>query len=266
VVFITGGSRGIGRAIALRCARDGAKVAIAAKTAEPHPKLEGTIHTVAKEIEDAGGQALPIQLDARDEDQVEAAISKTVESFGGLDILVNNASAISLTPTLETSMKKFDLMFSVNVRATFATSRAAIPHLAKGTNPHILTLSPPLNLNPKWFKNHVAYTMSKYGMSMCTLGMAEELKRDGIAVNSLWPKTAIATAAIEMLLSIAGLDASRTPEIMSDAAHAMLTRDSKTYTGNFAIDEDVLREEGVTDFDQYANKPGTPLLPDFFLD
>lgn len=266
VVFITGGSRGIGRAIALRCARDGAKVAIAAKTAEPHPKLEGTIFTVAREIEESGGQALPIQMDAREEQQIEASIEKTVEAFGGLDVLVNNASAISLTSTRATSMKKFDLMFSVNVRATFATSRAAISHLAKSSNPHILTLSPPLNLNPKWFKNHVAYTMSKYGMSMCTLGMAEELRREGIAVNSLWPKTAIATAAIELLLAAAGLEASRTPEIMADAAHAILTRDSRTYTGHFAIDEDVLREEGVTDFDKYANKPGTPLLPDFFLD
>ncbi len=266
VVFITGGSRGIGRAIALRCARDGAKVVVAAKTAEPHPKLEGTIHTVAKEIEEAGGQALPVQTDARDDDQVKAAIDLTVETFGGLDIVVNNASAISLTSTLDTPMKKFDLMFSVNVRATYAVSRTAIPHLMKSANPHILTLSPPLNLNPKWFKNHVAYTMSKYGMSMCTLGMAEEFKRHGIAVNSLWPRTAIATAAIEMLLEAAGLDASRTPEIMADAAHAILTRDSESYTGNFAIDDDVLAEEGVTDFDKYANKPGTPLLPDFFLD
>jgi citronellol/citronellal dehydrogenase len=266
VVFITGGSRGIGRAIALRCARDGAKIVVAAKTAEPHPKLEGTIFTVAKEIEEAGGMALPIQLDAREESQVEAAIERTLATFGGLDVVVNNASAISLTSTLDTSMKKFDLMFGVNVRATFATSRAAIPHLVKGANPHILTLSPPFNLDPKWFKNHVAYTMSKYGMSMCTLGMAEELRRDGIAVNSLWPRTAIATAAIEMLLSVAGLEASRTPEIMADAAHAILTRDSRSYTGNFAIDEDVLHEEGVSDFDKYAHKPGTPLLPDFFLD
>ncbi|MCM2313584.1 MAG: NAD(P)-dependent oxidoreductase [Thermoanaerobaculia bacterium] len=266
VVFITGGSRGIGRAIALRCARDGARVAIAAKTSEPHPKLEGTIHTVAAEIDAAGGRALPLQVDVRSEEQIQAAMEKTVETFGGLDILVNNASAISLTPTLETEMKKFDLMFSVNVRGTYACSRAAIPYLKKSANPHILTLSPPLNLSPKWFKNHVAYTMSKYGMSMCTLGMAEELRRDGIAVNSLWPRTAIATAAIEMLLSFAGLEASRTPEIMADAAHAILTRPSREYTGHFALDEEVLAEEGVTDFDKYANKPGTPLLPDFFLD
>ena len=189
VVFITGGSRGIGRAIALRCARDGARVVIAAKTSEPHPKLEGTIHSVAAEIEAAGGRALPLQVDIRSEEQVQAAIEKTVETFGGLDILVNNASAISLSSTLETEMKKFDLMFSVNVRGTYACSRAAIPFLRKSANPHILTLSPPLNMNPKWFKNHVAYTMAKYGMSMCTLGMAEELRRDGIAVNSLWPRT-----------------------------------------------------------------------------
>ncbi len=266
VVFITGGSRGIGRAIALRCARDGARVVIAAKTSEPHPKLEGTIHSVAAEIEAAGGRALPLQVDIRSEEQVQAAIEKTVETFGGLDILVNNASAISLSSTLETEMKKFDLMFSVNVRGTYACSRAAIPFLRKSANPHILTLSPPLNMNPKWFKNHVAYTMAKYGMSMCTLGMAEELRRDGIAVNSLWPRTAIATAAIEMLLSFAGLEASRTPEIMSDAAHAILTRPSREYTGHFALDEEVLAEEGVTDFDTYANAPGTPLLPDFFLD
>jgi len=266
VVFITGGSRGIGRAIALRCARDGASVVIAAKTGEPHPKLEGTIHTVAAEIEAAGGRALPLQVDIRSDEQVEAAIAKTVETFGGIDVLVNNASAISLTSTLETEMRKFDLMFSVNVRGTFAVSRAAIPHLRKSANPHILTLSPPLNMSAKWFKNHVAYTMAKYGMSMCTLGMSEELRRDGIAVNSLWPRTAIATAAIEMLLSFAGLEASRTPDIMSDAAHAIVTRPSREYTGHFAIDEDVLAEEGVTDLDKYANKPGTPLLPDFFLD
>ena len=266
VVFITGGSRGIGRAIALRCARDGARVAIAAKTSEPHAKLEGTIHTVAAEVEAAGGRALALRVDVRSEEQIQAAMEKTVETFGGLDILVNNASAISLTSTLETEMRKFDLMFSVNVRGTYACSRAAIPYLKKSANPHILTLSPPLNLSPKWFKNHVAYTMSKYGMSMCTLGMAEELRREGIAVNSLWPRTAIATAAIEMLLSFAGLEASRTPEIMSDAAHAILTRPSREYTGHFVLDEEVLAEEGVTDLDKYANKPGTPLLPDFFLD
>ncbi|MBI2215522.1 MAG: NAD(P)-dependent oxidoreductase [Acidobacteria bacterium] len=266
VVFITGGSRGIGRAIALRCARDGACVAIAAKTSEPHPKLEGTIHTVAAEIEAAGGRALPLHVDIRHDDQVEDALRKTAETFGGIDIVVNNASAISLTPTLETEMKKFDLMFSVNVRGTFATSRAAVPYLKRSSNAHILNLSPPLNMSPRWFKNHVAYTMAKYGMSMCTLGMSEELRRDGIAVNSLWPRTAIATAAIEMLLSFAGLEASRTPEIMSDAAYAIITRPSREYTGHFALDEEVLAEEGVTDFDKYANKPGTPLLPDFFLD
>lgn len=266
VVFITGGSRGIGRAIALRCARDGARIVIASKTSEPHPKLEGTIHSVAREVEEAGGSALAIQLDVRDDQQIESAIARTVAEFGGLDVLVNNASAISLTPTVHTEMKRFDLMFAVNVRATFATSRAAIPHLRDGTNPHILTLSPPLNMNPRWFAQHLAYTMSKYGMSMCTLGLAEELRGDGIAVNSLWPRTTIATAAIEMLLSTEGMKASRKPEIMADAAHAILTRNSRTYTGNFAIDDDVLREEGVTDLDSYAVSQDAELIPDFFLD
>ena len=266
VVFITGASRGIGRSIALRCARDGARVVVAAKSAEPHPKLPGTIHSVAEEVRQAGGEALPLQLDVRDEGAIDEAIAETSRVFGGLDVLINNASAISLTPTAETSMKRFDLMFSVNVRATFACSRAAIPLLKESAKPHILTMSPPLNFNPRWLAGHLAYTMSKYGMSMCTIGLAEELKDDGIAVNSLWPKTAIATAAIEMLLSSYGLDASRKPEIMADAAHAILTRESRSYTGNFAIDEDVLRETGVTNFDHYANKPGTELLPDFFLD
>lgn len=266
VVFITGGSRGIGRAIALRCARDGARIVIASKTSEPHPKLEGTIHSVAREVEEAGGSALAIQLDVRDDQQIESAIARTVAEFGGLDVLVNNASAISLTPTVHTEMKRFDLMFAVNVRATFATSRAAIPHLRDGTNPHILTLSPPLNMNPRLFAQHLAYTMSKYGMSMCTLGLAEELRGDGIAVNSLWPRTTIATAAIEMLLSTEGMKASRKPEIMADAAHAILTRNSRTYTGNFAIDDDVLREEGVTDLDSYAVSQDAELIPDFFLD
>ena len=266
VVFITGGSRGIGRAIALRCASDGARVAIAAKTSDPHPKLEGTIHTVAREIEEAGGEALALQVDARDEVRLQAAIDETAERFGGLDVLVNNASAISLTPTLQTEMKRFDLMFGVNVRATFAASRAAIPHLRKSSNPHILTLSPPLNMNPKWFAQHLAYTMSKYGMSMCTLGLAEELRGDGIAVNSLWPRTAIATAAIEMLLSTEGLRASRKPEIMADASHAILTRPSREYTGHFALDDEVLAEEGIGNLDSYAVSPGAELIPDFFLD
>lgn len=266
VVFVTGGSRGIGRAIALRCARDGASVVVAAKTSDPHPKLEGTIHSVAGEIEAAGGNALAIQLDVRDEQQIDAAIARTVGHFGRLDAVVNNASAISLTPTLQTGMKRFDLMFSVNVRATFAVSRSAIPHLEQSDNAHILTLSPPLNLNPKWFAQHLAYTMSKYGMSMCTLGLSAELRKAGIAVNSLWPRTAIATAAIEMLLSSDGLRASRKPEIVADAAWAILTRDSRSYTGNFAIDDEVLLEEGITDLDQYAVTPGAQLIPDFFLD
>ena len=266
VVFITGGSRGIGRAIALRCARDGASVAIAAKTSDPHPKLAGTIHSVAAEIEAAGGRALPIQLDVRDDDQIEDAIARTVRELGRLDVVVNNASAISLTPTLETEMKRFDLMFSVNVRATFAVSRSAIPHLRKSDNPHILTLSPPLNMKPEWFARHLAYTMSKYGMSMCTLGLAAELRGDGIAVNSLWPRTTIATAAVQMLLADEGIRGSRTPDIMADAAWAMLTRRSREYTGNFAIDDEVMLEEGVEDLDRYAVSPGARLIPDFFLD
>jgi citronellol/citronellal dehydrogenase len=264
-LFITGASRGIGRAIALRAAADGANVVIAAKTSEPHPKLPGTIHSVAKEVEQAGGAALPIQLDVRDEEAIESAIESSVARFGALDVLINNASAIVLTGTLETPLKRFDLMHTVNVRATYACSRAAVAHLRNSSNPHILNLSPPLNLDQRWFAGHVAYTMSKYGMSMCTLGMSEEFRQDGIAVNSLWPRTAIATAAIRMLLSEPGVRASRRPEIVADAAWAMLTRDSRSYSGNFAIDEDVLREEGVSDFDHYAVTPGGELLPDFFL-
>jgi citronellol/citronellal dehydrogenase len=269
-IFITGGSRGIGLAIALRAARDGASVAIAAKTAEPHPSLPGTIFTAAKEIEAAGGTALPIQCDIRDEAQIAAAIAQTAQTFGGIDILINNASAINLTKTEATPAKRFDLMFDVNVRGTFLTSQAAIPHLresaAAGRNPHILTLSPPLSMKPKWFKNHVAYTMAKYGMSMCVLGMSEEFKRDGIAVNALWPRTAIDTAALAM---IPGIDTStcRTPEILSDSAHIILTRDSKECTGNFFVDDEVLASEGITDLDKYAVVPGTTdFLLDFFLD
>lgn len=269
-IFITGGSRGIGLAIALRAARDGASVAIAAKTAEPHPSLPGTIFTAAKEIEAAGGKALPIQCDIRDEAQIAAAIAQTTQAFGGIDILINNASAINLTKTEATPAKRFDLMFDVNVRGTFLTSQAAIPHLresaAAGRNPHILTLSPPLSMKPKWFKNHVAYTMAKYGMSMCVLGMSEEFKRDGIAVNALWPRTAIDTAALAM---IPGIDTStcRTPEILSDSAHIILTRDSKECTGNFFVDDEVLASEGITDLDKYAVVPGTTdFLLDFFLD
>jgi citronellol/citronellal dehydrogenase len=265
-VFITGGSRGIGLEIAKRIARDGAMVAIAAKTAEENPKLPGTIYTAAKEIEAAGGTPLPLITDIRDENAIAASIAETVSEFGGIDILINNASAINLTKTEETPAKRFDLMFDVNVRGTFLTSQAAIPHLRQGVNPHILTLSPPLNMKERWFRNHVAYTMSKYGMSMCVLGMSGEFKRDGIAVNALWPATAIKTAALQM---IPGIDTNfcRNPEIMADAAYAILNRDSKATTGNFFVDENVLREEGVTEFDQYSVVPGTKdLLKDFFLD
>lgn len=265
-IFITGGSRGIGRAIALRAAADGAKIALFAKTAEPHPTLSGTIYTVAEEIEQAGGKALPIQGDIRFEDQLEAAAQKTAETFGGIDILINNASAIQLTGTLATPMKKFDLMFDVNVRGTFAASRACLPYLKKGTNPHILMLSPPLNMDPKWFENHCAYTMSKYGMSMCTLGMSAEFKPQGIAVNALWPKTTIATAAIEMLGGDRFLECSRSPKIVADAAYLILTSPSTTTTGNFFVDEEVLIQSGKTDLEEYAPSKDAVLLPDFFLD
>ncbi len=269
-IFITGGSRGIGLAIAIRAAHDGAKVAIAAKTSDPHPKLPGTIFTAAEDIKNAGGEALPIQCDIRDEDQIAVAIDKTVSTFGGLDILINNASAINLTPTLATPAKRFDLMFDVNVRGTFLTSQAAIPHLKEsakaGRNPHILTLSPPLSMKAKWFKNHVAYTMAKYGMSMCVLGMSEEFRRDEVAVNALWPRTAIDTAALQM---IPGIDtaACRKPEILADAAYEILNRPSKDCTGNFFVDDEVLASIGVTDLDKYAVVPGTTdFLLDFFLD
>ncbi|WP_434387946.1 SDR family oxidoreductase [Melittangium boletus] len=265
-LFITGASRGIGLAIALRAARDGANVVVAAKTAEPHPKLPGTIHSAAEEIEKAGGKALPLMVDIRHDDQVQAAVKQAVERFGGIDILVNNASAISLTGTLQTPLKKFDLMFGVNVRGTYATTQACLPELLKGKNPHVLTLSPPLNMKPKWFENHVAYTMAKYGMSMCVLGMAEEFRSQGVAFNALWPRTTIATAAVNMLGGQDMMEASRTPDIMADAAYAILTRDSRSCTGNFFLDEDLLREGGETNFDKYLVKPGTQPLPDFFLD
>jgi citronellol/citronellal dehydrogenase len=269
-VFITGGSRGIGLAIALRAAADGASIAIAAKTAEANPKLPGTIFSAAKEIEAVGGTALPIQCDIRDEAAIEAAVAKAAEQFGGLDILINNASAINLTPTEKTPAKRFDLMFDVNVRGTFLTSQAAIPYLREsakaGRNPHILTLSPPLSMNPKWFKNHVAYTMSKYGMSMCVLGMSEEFKREGIAVNALWPRTAIDTAALQMIPGV-DTDFCRKPEILADTAHIILNRDAKTTTGNFFVDDEVLASEGITDLEKYSVKPGTTdFLLDFFLD
>ena len=265
-LFITGASRGIGKAIALRAARDGANVAIAAKTAEPHPKLPGTIYTSAQEVEAAGGHALPLVCDIRSEDQIAEAVKKTITAFGGIDILVNNASAIHLTGTVATPMKRYDLMHQINTRGTFACSQACIPHLAKADNPHILNLSPPLNMEAKWFAPHVAYTMAKFGMSMCVLGMAEELRSQGIAVNALWPRTVIATAAVQNLLGgDATVRRSRKPEIMGDAAHWILTRPSRDYTGKFLIDDDVLRSAGVTDLSIYQYEPGADLLPDFFI-
>ena len=269
-IFITGGSRGIGLAIAIRAAKDGAMIAIAAKTSEPNPKLPGTIHTAASEIAAAGGKALAIQCDLRDENQISAAVDQAAKEFGGIDILINNASAINLTPTLQTPAKRFDLMFDVNVRGTFLTSQAVLPHLQEsakaGRNPHILTLSPPLSMKAKWFRNHVAYTMAKYGMSMCVLGMAEEFKREQIAVNALWPRTAIDTAALAM---IPGVDtaACRTPEILADAAYIILNRESASCSGNFFVDDEVLASEGITDLEKYSVVPGTTdFLLDFFLD
>jgi citronellol/citronellal dehydrogenase len=264
-IFITGASRGIGRAIAVRCARDGANIVIAAKTVEPHPKLSGTIHSVAQEVEAAGGRALPLQVDIREDDSVFAAVKQAAVYFGGIDALVNNASAISLTGTLATPMKRYDLMQDINTRGTYLCSQACLPYLLEAPNPHILTLSPPLNLNPRWFGPHVAYTIAKYGMSMCTLGMAAEFASKGVAVNSLWPRTTIATAAVETFFPQA-LAMSRKPEIMADAAYAILTGDSRSRTGQFLIDEEVLREAGVSDLDQYALSPGGPLAPDLFLD
>ncbi|MFZ9211613.1 MAG: SDR family oxidoreductase [Candidatus Nanopelagicaceae bacterium] len=269
-IFVTGGSRGIGLAIAIRAAKDGAMIAIAAKTNEPNPKLPGTIHTAASDIRAAGGAALAIQCDLRDENQISAAVDQAAKEFGGIDILINNASAINLTPTLQTPAKRFDLMFDVNVRGTFLTSQAVLPHLQEsakaGRNPHILTLSPPLSMKAKWFRNHVAYTMAKYGMSMCVLGMAEEFKREKIAVNALWPRTAIDTAALAM---IPGVDtaACRTPEILADAAYIILNRDSASCSGNFFVDDEVLASEGITDLEKYSVVPGTTdFLLDFFLD
>jgi citronellol/citronellal dehydrogenase len=265
-LFISGGSRGIGLAIALRAARDGANVTIAAKTAEPHAKLPGTIHTAAALIEEAGGKALPVLCDIRSEEMVDEAVKATVQAFGGIDICINNASAIQLTGTLETDMKRYDLMHQINTRGTFLVSKTCIPHLKKSGNPHILNLAPPLDMQAKWFRNHVAYTMAKFGMSMCTLGMSAEFARDGIAVNSLWPLTAIDTAAVRNLL---GGDAmasmSRLPDIMADAAHAILVRPARDCTGNFFIDELVLREEGVTDFSVYAPGAKGALAADFFV-
>jgi citronellol/citronellal dehydrogenase len=270
-LFISGGSRGIGHAIALRAARDGANIVIAAKTTEPHPKLPGTIYSAAEDVERAGGRALPLLVDIRDEAQVQAAVAQAVEKFGGIDILVNNASAISLTGTLQTPMKRFDLMFGVNVRGTFVCSQACLPELIKsaqaGRSPHILTLSPPLNMKATWFRPHVAYTMAKYGMSMCVLGMAEEFRSTGVAINALWPRTVIATAALQMIPG-AEVERCRKPEIMADAAHAVLTRDATdpANTGNFYIDDEVLAAAGITDLSAYAVQPGAQLRTDIFLD
>ena len=270
-LFITGASRGIGLAIALRAARDGANIVIAAKTTEPHPKLPGTIHTAAAAIEQAGGKALALAVDIRDDTTVRDAVAQSVAAFGGIDILVNNASALSLTRTPDTPMKRFDLIFGVNVRGTFACSQACLPHLQAaaraGRNPHILTLSPPLNMRPHWFKDHVAYSIAKYGMSMCVLGMAEEFRADGIAVNALWPRTLIATAAVQNLLGgEEAMAVSRKPALYADAAYAVITRPSRDCTGNMLLCEDVLVEEGVTDFDAYAYVPGATPQVDLFVD
>ena len=264
-LFITGGSRGIGHAIALRAAQDGANIVICAKTTEPHPTLPGTIFTAAEDMEEAGGHALAVKCDIRFEEEVQSAVDAAVATFGGIDICINNASAISLTPTLMTSMKRYDLMHQVNTRGTFLVSKLCLPHLQQAENPHILNMSPPLNMEARWFQNHVAYTMAKFGMSMCVLGMAAEFDGE-VAVNALWPKTAIATAAVKNLLGgDEMMKQSRWPSIMADAAHAILTRDHRECSGNFFVDEEVLAAEGVTDFDQYAVDPSQPLVPDFFL-
>ena len=265
-LFITGASRGIGLAIALRAAQDGANIVIAAKSAEEHPKLPGTIYSAAKEIEAAGGQALPCLVDIRFEDQIQAAVEKTLAQFGSIDILVNNASAISVTGTLETPMKRFDLMHQINARGTFACSQACLPHLLKAENPHILNISPPLSMEARWFAGHVAYTMAKFGMSMCVLGMAAEFKDQGVAVNALWPKTIIATAAVLNLLGGSEVARqSRKADIMADAAHVILTKNSKEFSGNFCIDDNLLADNGVKDFSKYASVPFDQLAPDFFV-
>ncbi len=265
-LFVTGASRGIGHAIALRAAQDGANIVIAAKTAEPHPKLPGTIYTAAEDMEKAGGAALPLVVDVRDEASVAEAVAKAVARFGGIDVCVNNASAISLTGTLATDMKRYDLMHQINTRGTYLTSKACIPHLKASANPHVLNLSPPLDMSPKWFGPHVAYTMAKFGMSMCVLGMAEEFKADGIAFNALWPRTGIATAAIRNALAgDEGMLRCRTPEIMADAAHAILTKPAREFSGHFLIDDTFLYGEGVRDFDKYRVDASQPLMPDFFV-
>lgn len=265
-LFITGGSRGIGLAIALRAARDGANVTIAAKTAEPHPKLQGTIYTAAAEIEAAGGKCLPLMVDVREEAQVAAAIARTAETFGGIDIVVNNASAISLTNTAMTDMKRFDLMHQINTRGTFMVSKYAIPYLEKAENPHILMLSPPLDMSMRWFAPHLAYSIAKYGMSLCVLGLAGELAPKGIAVNALWPRTTIATAAVQNLLGGEKMvQASRTPEILADAAHLIFGKPAREFSGQFLIDDSFLAGEGITDFTPYRVDPSVPLMPDFFV-
>lgn len=265
-LFVSGASRGIGLAIAKRAARDGANIILAAKTAEPHPKLPGTIYTAADEIVEEGGQALPVICDIRDEENVRKAVNQGLDKFGGIDICINNASAIQLTGTLLTDMKRFDLMHQINTRGTYLVSKVCLPHLLNSDNPHILNLSPPLDMDPKWFGPHVAYTMAKFGMSMCVLGMAEEFKEEGVAVNALWPRTAIATAAIKNALGgDAIMNISRSPEIMGDAAYMILTKNSKEFTGNFCIDDNLLAENGVKDFSQYAEVPFNELAPDFFV-
>ena len=266
VIFVSGGSRGIGLAIAKRAAQDGAKLALAAKTADPHPKLPGTIYTAAEEIAKAGGEALPLICDIRDEDNVREVVNQTVEHFGGIDICINNASAIQLTNTMDTEMKRYDLMHQINGRGTYLVSKYCIPHLKQSNNAHILNLAPPLDMKPKWFGPHLAYTMAKFTMSMCVLGMAEELKSDSIAVNGLWPRTAIATAAVKNVLGGEELmNISRTPEIMADAAYEIFNKDSSTFTGNFCIDDLVLYDAGIRDFSKYADVPFAELALDFFL-
>ena len=265
-IFISGASRGIGRAMALRFAKDGANLIITGKTDKPHPKLEGTIHSVAEEVVAAGGEALAIALDVRDEVAINDAVKQAVTKFGGIDVLVNNASAISLTPTLATKLRRFDLMYEVNVRATFACSQACIPWLKKAENPHILNVAPPLSMKAKWFKDHMAYTYTKFGMSVCTLGMSAEFADDGIAVNSLWPRTTIATAAVKYNFPPAVYAASRRPEIMADAAYSIITQDSCQLTGQFLLDEDLLRSQGVDDFSAYMENPDLEPIPDFYID
>ena len=265
-LFITGASRGIGLAIALRAAKDGANVAVAAKTAEPHKHLPGTVYTAAEEIEKAGGKALPLIVDVREEASVMEAVEKTVQTFGGIDITVNNASAIQLTGTLATDMRRYDLMHQINARGTYLTSKATIPHLKNAANPHVLMLSPPLDMSPRWFGTHVAYSMAKFGMSMCVLGMAEEFRDDGVAFNALWPRTGIATAAIKFALAgDEGMSHCRTPDIMADAAYAIFNKPSREFTGNFLIDDTFLYGEGERDFGRYSVDPSKPLMPDFFV-